>query len=61
MPKKKPKSQTKFVYNILIVVLAIIVLGFIYSFVKNNLSNGVVIDEPLLKSKQKELLAIDLY
>jgi len=61
MPKKKPKSQTKFVYNLLIVVLAIIVLGFIYSFVKNNLSNGVVIDDPLLKSKQKELLAIDLY
>ena len=61
MPKKKSKSPTKFVYNILIVVLSIAVLGFIYSFVKNNLSNGVVIDDPKFNNEQKELLAIDLY
>jgi len=61
MPKKKSKSQTKFVYNILIVVLAIVVLGFIYSFVKNNFSNGVAIDDPQLNNEQKEQLAIDLY
>ncbi len=61
MPKKKSKSQTKFVYNILIVVLAIVVLVFIYSFVKNSLSGGVTIDDPQLNNEQKEQLAIDLY
>ena len=61
MPKKISKSQKKFVYNILIVVLAIVVLGFIYSFVKNNLSNGVTINDPQLNNEQKEQLAIDLY
>ena len=61
MPKKKSKSQTKFVYNILIVVLTIVVLGFIYSFVKNSLSYGVTIDDPQLNNEQKEQLAIDLY
>jgi hypothetical protein len=61
MPKKKSKSQTKFVYNLLIIVLAIVVLGFIYSFVKNSLSDGVTIDDPQLNNEQKEQLAIDLY
>ena len=61
MPKKKAKSQTKFVYNILIAVLTIIVLGFMYSFTKNNLSNGVIMDNPQLNNEQKEQLAIDLY
>ena len=61
MPKKKSKSQTKFVYNILIVVLAIVVFGFIYSFIKNSLSDGVTIDDPQLNNEQKEQLAIDLY
>lgn len=61
MPKKKSKSQTKIVYNILIVVLTIVVLGFIYSFIKNSLSNGVAIDDPQLNNEQKEQLAIDLY
>ena len=61
MPKKKSKSQTRFVYNILIVVLAIVVLGFIYSFVKNSLSDGITIDDPQINNEQKEQLAIDLY
>ncbi len=61
MPKKKSKPQTKFVYNILIVVLAIIVVGFIYSFAQKSWTNGVTIENPQLNDEQKTQLAIDLY
>ena len=63
MPKKKSKlnRQSKFVYNILIVVLAIIVVGFIYSFAQKSWTNGVTIENPQLNDEQKTQLAIDIY
>ncbi len=61
MPKKKSKSQTKSVYNILIVVLAIIVIGFIYSFAQKSWSSGVTLQNPQLSANQKAQLALDLY
>ncbi len=61
MPKKKSKPQTKFVYTVLIVVLAIVVIGFIYSFAQKSWTNGVTIQNPQLNDTQKAQLAIDLY
>lgn len=61
MPKKKSTPQTKFVYNILIVVLAIVVVGFIYSFAQKSWTTGVAIQNPQLNNVQKTQLAIDLY
>ncbi len=61
MPKKKSKSQTKFVYNIFIIILAIIVVGFIYSFAQKSWASGVNIGNPQLNDEQKTQLAIDIY
>lgn len=61
MPSKKSKGQTKFVYNILIVVLAIVVVGFIYSFAQKSWTTGVAIQNPQLNNVQKTQLAIDIY
>lgn len=61
MPSKKSKGQTKFVYNILIVVLAIVVVGFIYSFAQKSWTTGVTIPNPQLNNVQKTQLAIDIY
>lgn len=61
MPKKKSTPQTKFVYNILIVVLAIVVVGFIYSFAQKSWTTGVAIQNPQLNNVQKTQLAIDIY
>lgn len=61
MPSKKSKGQTKFVYNILIVVLTIVVVGFIYSFAQKSWTTGVAIPNPQLNNVQKTQLAIDIY
>ena len=61
MPKKKSNSQPKFVYNILIVVLAVVVIGFIYSFAQKSWAGGVTLQNPQLSANQKTQLAIDLY
>lgn len=61
MPKKKSKSQIKFVYNILIVVLVIVIVGFIYSFAQKSWSGGVTLQNPQLSANQKTQLALDLY
>lgn len=61
MPSKKSKGQTKFVYNILIVVLTIVVVGFIYSFAQKSWTTGVAIQNPQLNNVQKTQLAIDIY
>lgn len=61
MPKKRSKSQTKFVYNILIVVLVIVIVGFIYSFAQKSWSGGVTLQNPQLSANQKTQLALDLY
>ncbi|MCK4903215.1 MAG: LytR C-terminal domain-containing protein [Candidatus Marinimicrobia bacterium] len=61
MSKKKSKPRTKFIYNILIVVLAIIIVGFIYSFAQKSWTNGVTIENAQLNDEQKTQLAIDLY
>jgi len=59
MPKKKSKSRNLFLYNILIVVFAIIIVGFIYSFAKKTLSDGVDIPKPDLDDEQ--ITAVELY
>lgn len=61
MSKKKSKPQTKFIYNVLIVVLAVFVIGFIYSFALKSFSGGVTLQTPQLSANQKEQLALDLY
>lgn len=63
MSNKKSKLQpgTKFAYNVIIFSLAIIVVGFLYSFVQKNFSNGVTLQSPQLNDKQKSKLAIELY
>ena len=61
MPSKKSKRQTKFVYNILIVVLAVVVIGFIYSFAQKSFRGGVTLQKPQLSANQKTQLALDLY
>lgn len=61
MPSKKSKGQTKFVYNILIVVLTIVVIGFIYSFAQKSWTTGVTIQNHRLNDVQKTQLAIDIY
>lgn len=61
MPKKKSKSQIKFVYNILIVVLVIVIVGFIYSFAQKSWTGGVTLQNPQLSANQKTQLALDLY
>ena len=61
MPKKKSKPQTEFVYNVLIIGLAIVVIGFIYSFAQKSWAGGVALPNPQLSSNQKAQLAIDLY
>ncbi len=61
MPKKKSKHQTKFVYNILIIILAVVVVGFIYSFVQKSGASGVIIANPQLNNEQKTQLAVDIY
>jgi hypothetical protein len=61
MSKKKSKPRTKFIYNIFIVVLAIIIVGFIYSFAQKSWTNGVTIENAQLNDEQKTQLAIDLY
>ncbi len=61
MPQKISKPQTKFFYNILIVVLAAVVVGFIYSFTQKSRDSGVTIANPPLNNKQKMQLAVDIY
>ncbi len=61
MPKKKSKHQTKFVYNILIIILAVVVVGFIYSFVQKSWASGVTLANPQLNNEQKMQLAVDIY
>ena len=62
MANKKPKKQpVKFVYNILIVMLTIVVLGFIFSFAQKSWKKGVTIQNPQLSDGQKEQLALDIY
>jgi 23S rRNA U2552 (ribose-2'-O)-methylase RlmE/FtsJ len=61
MPKKKSKLQTKFVYNILIIILAIVVVGFLYSFIQKSWASGVTIPNPQLNNEQKMQLAVDIY
>ena len=61
MPKKKSKPQTKFVYNILIIVLTVVFIGFIYSFAQKSFRGGVTLQNPQLSANQKTQLAIDLY
>ena len=61
MPNKESNSQTKFIYNILIVILAIVIVGFIYSFTQKNFNNGVTLQNPQLNEVQKAQLAVDLY
>ena len=61
MPKKKSKPQTKFVYNVLIIVLAVVIIGFIYSFAQKSFSDGVTLQNPQLNANQKTQLALDLY
>ena len=62
MPKKKSSKQpVKLIYNFFIFALAIIVVGFLYSFVQKNMSNGVAIQDPQLNDRQKEQLAIEIY
>jgi len=61
MPKKKSKLLTKFVYNVLIFILAVIVIGFIYSFAQKSWSGGVNLQNPQLNANQKAQLALDIY
>ena len=61
MPKKKSKPQTKFVYNILIIVLTVVFIGFIYSFTQKSFRGGVTLQNPQLTANKKAQLAIDLY
>ncbi|NHZ85187.1 MAG: hypothetical protein GWP19_04825 [Planctomycetia bacterium] len=61
MPKKKSKPQIKFFYNVLIIILTIIFVGFIYSFAQKSLASGVNIKNPQLNDEQKTQLAIDIY
>jgi len=61
MPKKKSKSRSLLLYNILIVFFAIIIVGFIYSFAKKTFSDGVDIPKPNLSNEQKNQFATDLY
>ncbi len=63
MPNKKSKlnKSSKFIYNILIVILAIVIVGFIYSVVQKSWNNGVAIQNPQLNDNQKTLLAVDIY
>ena len=61
MPKKKSKPQTKFVYNILIIVLTVVFIGFIYSFTQKSFRGGVTLQNPQLTANKKAQLAVDLY
>lgn len=61
MPKIKSELQTKFVYNILIIILAVVVVGFIYSFVQKSWASGVTLANPQLNNEQKMQLAVDIY
>ena len=63
MPNKKSKlnKHSKFIYNILIVVLAIVAVGFIYSVAQKSWNNGVAIQNPQLNDNQKAQLAVDIY
>lgn len=61
MPNKKVKPRTKFIYNILIVVLATVIVGFIYSFAQKSGASGVSIENPKLNDEQKTQLAVDIY
>jgi hypothetical protein len=61
MPKKKAKSQNLFIYNILIIIFALIIAGFVYSFAKKTLSNGVKIPKPDLSNEQVYQTAVELY
>ena len=61
MPKKKSKPQTKFVYNILIIVLTVVFIGFIYSFTQKSFRGGVTLQNPQLTANKKAQFAVDLY
>ncbi len=63
MPNKKSKLSfgAKLASNIVIFSLAIIVIGFIYSFAQKSWSNGVALQNPQLNDEQKAQLAIELY
>ena len=61
MPKKKSKPQTKFVYNIFIIVLTVVFIGFIYSFAQKSFRGGVTLQNSQLSANQKTQLAVDLY
>lgn len=61
MPKKKSKKRNSFLYNFLILIFAIIIVGFIYSFAKKTFSAGVDIPKPDLTSEQQVKTAVELY
>jgi len=63
MSNKKSKLPlgVKFAYNVLIFSLAIVVIGFIYSFAQKSWTNGVALQNPQLNDEQKTQLAVELY
>ena len=60
MPKKQAKSRNLFL-NILIIIFAFIIAGFVYSFAKKTFSNGVNIPKPNLANEQGYQTALELY
>ncbi len=60
MPKKKVKSRNLFL-NILIIIFAFIIAGFVYSFAKKTFSDGVNIPKPDLANEQSYQTALELY
>lgn len=61
MPKKKSKNRNSFFYNFLILLFAIIIVGFIYSFAKKTFSSGVDIPNPDLTNEPQVKSAVELY
>lgn len=61
MPRKKAKNRNLFFYNILIVIFAIVIAGFVYSFAKKTFSNGVNIPKPDISNEQTYQSAVELY
>ncbi len=61
MPTKKAKPRSKFIYNIFILILAVIAVGFIYSFLLKSRAGGVNIENRQQNIEQKTQLAVELY
>ena len=61
MPKKKSKNQSGSLNNILIFILAVVVIGFIYSFAQKSWRGGVYIQKPKISNIQQSQLALDIY